>query len=68
MAEFGLLAYDPVADVVWIPDGVSLSVAPPWETYRREMNDQSPAGTPQNRPPLGPFSASSVGSGPTLAD
>lgn len=50
MAEFGILAYDPVADVVWIPDGVSLSVAPPWETYRRETTDQSPASAPQERP------------------
>lgn len=30
MAEFGVLGYDPGAGTVWLPESVTVSVAPPW--------------------------------------
>lgn len=36
MAEFGVLAYEPVDDTVWLADDVSISVAPPWTPRRAE--------------------------------
>ena len=30
MAEFGVLGYDPAAGTVWLPEAVTVSVAPPW--------------------------------------
>jgi hypothetical protein len=30
MAEFGVLGYDPAVETVWLPETVTVSVAPPW--------------------------------------
>lgn len=35
MVEFGILGLDPNENTVWIPDDVSFSLIPPWDTRSR---------------------------------
>jgi len=45
MAVFGILAYDAVADRVWVPPSVTLSVSPPVTTLQTDEDGAMPTGT-----------------------